>query len=45
MTREEIEKRMGELAREFAATHDQEIIKELNRLSRELEKMEKQSKK
>jgi poly(3-hydroxyalkanoate) synthetase len=34
MTREE-------LAREFAATHNQTIIKGLNRLSRELEKMEK----
>ena len=41
MTREEIEKRMEELARKYVETHDKEIIEELYRLGRELEKMEK----
>ena len=41
MTREEIEKRMEELARKYVETHDKEIIEELYRLARELEKMEK----
>jgi hypothetical protein len=35
------EQKMDELAREFAATHDPEIIKELYKLGRELEKIEK----
>jgi hypothetical protein len=41
MTRQEIEKRMDELAREFAKTQDTEIAVEIFRLGRELEKMEK----
>jgi hypothetical protein len=40
MTREEIEKRMDELAREYVETHNPEIAVELYRLARELEKME-----
>jgi hypothetical protein len=43
MTREEIEKRMIELARKYIETHDREIIEELCRLSIELEKLNKQS--
>jgi FKBP-type peptidyl-prolyl cis-trans isomerase (trigger factor) len=38
VTRQEIEQKMDELAREFAETHDPEIIEEIYRLSRELEK-------
>ena len=41
MTREEIEKRMDELARKYVEARDQEIMKELYQLSLELEKMEK----
>jgi hypothetical protein len=41
MTREEIEKRMDELARKYVETHDRNIIEELNRLSRQLQKLEK----
>jgi FKBP-type peptidyl-prolyl cis-trans isomerase (trigger factor) len=41
MTREEIEQKMDELARKYVETHDKEIIEELYRLARELEKMEK----
>jgi FKBP-type peptidyl-prolyl cis-trans isomerase (trigger factor) len=41
MTREEIEKRMDELARKYVETHDREIIEELNRLSRQLQELEK----
>jgi FKBP-type peptidyl-prolyl cis-trans isomerase (trigger factor) len=41
MTREEIEQRMDELARQYVETHDKKIIEELYQLSRELEKMEK----
>jgi FKBP-type peptidyl-prolyl cis-trans isomerase (trigger factor) len=41
MTHEEIEKRMDELARKYVETHDPEIIKELNRLSRQLQELEK----
>jgi hypothetical protein len=42
VTREEIEQKMDELAREFAKTHDREIAEEIFELGRELEKMEKQ---
>jgi FKBP-type peptidyl-prolyl cis-trans isomerase (trigger factor) len=41
LSREEIKKRMVELARKYVETHDPEIIKELYRLARELEKMGK----
>jgi FKBP-type peptidyl-prolyl cis-trans isomerase (trigger factor) len=37
VTREEIEKRMDELARKYVETHDRDIIEELNRLSRQQE--------
>jgi len=40
MTREEIEKRMDELARKYVETHDRNIIEELNRL-RQLQELEK----
>lgn len=43
MTREEIEKRLIGLARKYVETHDREILEELYRLSRELEKLGKQS--
>jgi hypothetical protein len=43
ITREEIEKRMDELARKYVETHDPEIPQEIYRLARELEKNEKQS--
>jgi hypothetical protein len=36
MTREEIEKRMDELAREFAKTHNPEIAEEIFELARRL---------
>ena len=45
MTREEIEKRMDELARKYVETHDQKIIHVLYELAREIEKMEKLEKK
>jgi FKBP-type peptidyl-prolyl cis-trans isomerase (trigger factor) len=41
ITREEIERRMDELAREYVETHKQKIITELYRLCRELKKIEK----
>jgi hypothetical protein len=41
MTREEIERQMDKLARKYLKTHDPEIVKELYRLSRKLQKMEK----
>ena len=41
MTREEIEKRMDELARKYVETHDKEIIEELYKLALELGEMEK----
>jgi hypothetical protein len=41
VTREEIEKRMDELARKYVETHDRDIIEELNRLSRQLQELEK----
>ena len=40
MTYEEINRRLDELAREYVATHNSEIVPELYRLARELEKME-----
>jgi hypothetical protein len=43
MTREEIEKRMDELAREYVETDDQKIIEELYKLALELGKMLKES--
>ena len=43
MTREEIAKRMDELARKFVETHDPEIIEELYKLRLELERLNKQS--
>lgn len=44
LSREEIIKRMVELARKYVETHDPEIIKELYKLGRELEKMKKSEK-
>jgi hypothetical protein len=44
ITREEIEKRMDELGRKLAETHDKEIIDELYKLARELENIEKSEK-
>jgi hypothetical protein len=44
LSREEIKKRMDELAHKYVETHDPEIIKELYQLVRELEKMEKSEK-
>ncbi len=44
MTREEIERKMDELARKYVETHDKEIIEELYRLGRELEKLEETGK-
>jgi ferritin-like protein len=41
MTREEIERRMDELARKYVETHDKMIIEELYELARELRKQEK----
>ena len=41
MTREEIQRRMDELARQFVEIHDDKIIDELYALARELEKMDK----
>ena len=41
LSREEIKKRMVELARKYVETHDPEIINALYKLARELEKMEK----
>ena len=38
MTREELEKRMDELAREYAETHDPAVKAELEKLSRYLAK-------
>jgi hypothetical protein len=45
MTREQIEQKMDELAREYVETHDKKIPQELYRLARELEKVEKVEKK
>ena len=43
MTREQIKNRMIELIRKYRRAQDKEIIKELDELIRELEKMEKES--
>jgi FKBP-type peptidyl-prolyl cis-trans isomerase (trigger factor) len=43
VTREEIERRMDEFAREYVETHDPEIPEEIYRLARQLEKMKNQS--
>jgi hypothetical protein len=43
MTREEIEKRMDELARKYVETRDHEIIEELYKLRLELNRLEKES--
>ena len=43
MTREEIEKRMDELARKYVQSRDHEIIEELYKLRLELSKLEKES--
>jgi predicted transcriptional regulator len=41
MTRQEIQKRMDELARKYVETRDRKIIDALYELGRELEKIEK----
>jgi hypothetical protein len=41
--REEIRKRLDELGREYCETHNPEIVEELYRLARQLEKMENES--
>jgi hypothetical protein len=43
MTREEIKRRLAELAREYVETPNPEIVPELYKLARELEKMENES--
>jgi hypothetical protein len=43
MTREEIERRMDELARKYVETRDHEIIEELYKLRLELNRLEKDS--
>ena len=43
MTREEIEKRMDELARKYVETRDHEIIEELYKLRLERNRVEKES--
>jgi FKBP-type peptidyl-prolyl cis-trans isomerase (trigger factor) len=40
MTREEIEKKMDELAREYHETHDPEIREEIYRLARQLKELD-----
>ena len=40
MTREELEKRIDELARKYLETHDPDIPYELYKLARELEEIE-----
>jgi FKBP-type peptidyl-prolyl cis-trans isomerase (trigger factor) len=40
VTRQEIEQKMDELAREFAATHDPEVIEEIYRLARQLKELD-----
>ena len=42
MTREETQQRMNELARKYTETHDKEIIEEIYKLARELQKIENQ---
>jgi hypothetical protein len=44
ITREEIERRMNELARKYVDTHDPELTKELYELAGELERMKKRVK-
>ena len=41
MTREELERRMDELARKYVETHDKKIIEELYELALELRKLQK----
>jgi predicted transcriptional regulator len=41
MNRDEIKRRLDALAREYCATHNPNIVEELYRLARELEKMDK----
>jgi hypothetical protein len=41
MTRDQTKRRLDELARKYVETHDKEIVPELYRLARELEKVEK----
>jgi FKBP-type peptidyl-prolyl cis-trans isomerase (trigger factor) len=43
LSREEIKKRMDELARKYVETHEKEIIKELYQLVLQLEKLNEQS--
>jgi uncharacterized protein YcbK (DUF882 family) len=43
MTREEIKRRLDELAREYVETHNPEIGEKLYELAKQLEKMEKES--
>jgi FKBP-type peptidyl-prolyl cis-trans isomerase (trigger factor) len=43
MTREEIKRRLDDLAREYVGTQNPEIVVELYELARELEKMENES--
>jgi FKBP-type peptidyl-prolyl cis-trans isomerase (trigger factor) len=43
MTREEIERRMDELARKYVETRNHEIIDELYKLRLELEKIKRKS--
>ena len=43
MKREEIEKRMDQLARKYIETRDHEIIEELYKLRLELKRLEKES--
>jgi hypothetical protein len=43
MSRAEIEERLDDFARKYIETHDKEIARELSRLARELEKVEKTS--
>jgi hypothetical protein len=43
MSRADIEERMDEFARKYIETHDKESARELSRLARELEKIEKTS--
>ena len=44
VTRQEIEQKMDELAREYHDTHDPEIREQIYELGRELEKVEKSEK-
>ena len=41
MTRQEIEQKMHELARQYVETHDKKIVEQLYELTRQLEKIEK----